>query len=271
MSRFRFDRELLYIGTYVRSTQLPWHYIPVWLSITTPPLYLLLFVAGAATTGWQFITSGRSLWKDEAELQDLIFLGMFVAPVAAVILLQSVLYDGWRQLYFIYPAFLLVCLRGWLTLWNGPMAARFGRQALVVVTAISLMATGAWMWRVHPMQNVYFNVLAGTNLKARFELDYWGLGTRRALEHLLANDSRDSIFVRSAGWMPIAGSIMLLTPQDRRRLRVAESEQHSDYVLLNNYPAPYDTGSREYRDHYELFHEIKIDDEVIFSILKRKS
>src|SRR5258708_19757087 len=98
MSRFRFDHDILYMGAFVRSTKLPWHYIPVWVSITTPPLYLLLFAAGTAATGRQFIASGRGLWKNEAELQDLVFLGMVMVPVAALTLLRPVpLHGRWHS------------------------------------------------------------------------------------------------------------------------------------------------------------------------------
>jgi len=269
MSRFRFDHDILYMGAFVRSTQLPWHYIPVWVSITTPPLYLLLFVVGTAATVWQFIMSGRGLWKDEAELQDLVFLGMFVVPVSAVILLHSVLYDGWRQLYFIYPAFLLVALKGWHTLWSGAIAARVRRPALVVVTAISFAATAAWMWRTHPLQNVYFNVLAGTNLKASYELDYWGLSTRGALEYVLAHDPSESINVREANYMALKANFMLLTPQDRRRLRVTTDENIPHYAFTNNHRR--DTSNVKLQEHYDLFYEVKVDDKVILSVFRRKA
>lgn len=269
MSRFRFDYEILYMGAFVRATALPWHYIPVWVSITTPPLYLLLFVAGTAVTGWQVITSGRGLWKNEAELQDLVFLGMVVMPVAAVILLGSVLYDGWRQLYFIYPAFMLVALRGWYALWSGAIAARVRRPALIAVTAISFAATAAWMWRAHPLQNVYFNVLAGTNLKARYELDYWGLSTRGALEYVLAHDTNGSIEVAEANYLSLAGNIWLLRSRDRRRLRVTEAENIPHYVLTNNYSFVRDIRNGKQREHYDLFYEVKVDGEVILSVFKR--
>jgi len=43
----------------------------------------------------------------------------------------------------------------------------------------------------HSLQNIYFNRLAGSNLteiRRRFEMDYWGLSQRKALERLLEID-----------------------------------------------------------------------------------
>ena len=268
MSRFRFDYEILYWGDFVRATKLPWHYVPVWIAITTPPFTLLLFAVGAAATGRRLVACGRGLWKDDAELQDLVFLGLFVAPVVAVILLQSVLYDGWRQLYFVYPAFLMVALRGWHALWGGAGAAGMRRPALVAVTAICFASTAAWMWRAHPLQNVYFNVVAGTDLKSRFELDYWGLATRGALEHVLAHHARPAIDVGETNYVSLAGSIWLAEPRDRRRLHATEAENLPHYLLTNNYSFARDI--RKYLEHYDLFHDVKVDEEVILSVYKRK-
>lgn len=271
MSKFRFDYEVLYLGDYVRATQLPWHYLPVWISITTPPLYLLLFMAGAAAIGRRFIASGHRLWRSESELQDLVFLGIFLVPVVVAVGLHSVLYDGWRQLYFIYPAFLLVALRGWHALWSSTVAARILRPALAAATAISFVATAGWMWRVHPLQNVYFNVLAGTNLQARFEMDYWGLSTRQGLEKVLANDARASILVGETNRLALPGSIWLLRPQDRQRLRVRSDPTIPDYTFTNHHRFLHDPGNAAYMQHFELFHEVRVQDEVVLSIFKRKA
>jgi hypothetical protein len=43
---------------------------------------------------------------------DLIILGLFIIPIVTVITLDSELYDGWRQLYFIYTAIILIAVRG---------------------------------------------------------------------------------------------------------------------------------------------------------------
>ena len=271
MSRFvRWDDEVLFMGALVRSIALPWYYAPVWISITTPPLHLVLFAVGAAAILWRFAGSGLRLWKNDGELQDLVFLGLFVAPIAAVIVLHSVMYNGWRQLYFVYPAFLLVALRGWQALWSGLPAGPVGRPVLAAVTVMSLVVTAAWMWRAHPLQNVYFNVLAGTDVRMSYELDYWGLSTRRALEHVLAHDPGERIDVREANSTPLEPSFMILKPQERRRLRVTVDESLPHYAFVNGNRFEPDIRARLPAERYDLFQEIKVDDEVIVSIFKRK-
>jgi hypothetical protein len=114
MSRFRWKERVLYQGALVAASDLPWHYVPVWIAISTPIPYLVLFVAGTMAILAQLVRRRWRLRQNETELQDLLFLSLAMVPVASVIVLNSVLYDGWRQLYFIYPAFVLVSLRGWV-------------------------------------------------------------------------------------------------------------------------------------------------------------
>jgi Dolichyl-phosphate-mannose-protein mannosyltransferase len=60
MSTFRWNHEVLYMGSFVHA-RLPWHYIPVWISITTPLLYLALFLVGVFNTLRQIASRGTSL------------------------------------------------------------------------------------------------------------------------------------------------------------------------------------------------------------------
>jgi Dolichyl-phosphate-mannose-protein mannosyltransferase len=270
MAKFRYPGDTLYMGANVLGTELPWHYIPVWISITTPPLYLALFVVGAAAILWRLASRGPSLWQGEEELQDLFFLGLVVVPVLAVIALQSVLYGGWRHLYFIYPAFLLVAVRGWLWLWDAASASRLARGALALVTALSLVHTAILMGRAHPLQNVYFNVLAGGNLKARYDLDYWGLANRMALEYILRHDPSATIVVRADSEMPLQTTVDMLTPAERQRLKVADDGEPARYVL-NNYHGFKEPDLSRYQGGYDLFYEIIIDGEVILSVFKRRA
>jgi hypothetical protein len=270
MAKFRYAGDTLYMGSHVPGSELPWHYIPVWISITTPPLYLALFVTGAAAILWRLGSRGLSLWRGDDELQDLFFLGLVVLPILAVIALQSVLYGGWRHLYFIYPAFLLVAVRGWLWLWDAASASRVLRGALALVTALSLVHTAVWMGRAHPLQNVYFNALAGSNLKAHYDLDYWGIANRMALEYVLRHDPGATIVVRADSETPLQNTIDMLTPAERQRLKVADGGEPARYVL-NNYYGFKEPDLSRYQGGYDLFYEIVVDGEVILSVFKRRA
>jgi hypothetical protein len=269
MSKYPWDSDVLYMGRLVPSTDLPWHYVPVWISITTPVLYLALFVVGAFNTIRHIVSRRISLWNGDKELQDVIFLVLFAAPIAAVILMHSVLYDGWRHLYFIYPAFLLVAMEGWVSLWGKSLVWTIRKSVLAATTAISLAYTGVWMWKAHPFQNVYFNTFAGTDLRTRYELDYWGLANRKALEYILRNDDSEVITVRADSFTPLSTSFKMIDTQEKRRLRYSKYLNLSQYVLTN-YRLVTDPDDAKYATNYDLFYQIRVDDEVILSVFRRK-
>ncbi|MBE7414586.1 MAG: glycosyltransferase family 39 protein [Deltaproteobacteria bacterium] len=273
MSKFRWKNDVLYMGSFIPASEVPWHYIPTWISITTPVLYLLLFLIGSAAVlkGMLSNLAARRfrLWTSEAELQDVMFLGLFAAPVAAVIALNSTLYDGWRQLYFIYPAFLLLAVRGWVSLWGFRSPGNMNKALLLVITAATIFFTAAWMWKAHPLQNVYFNFFAGKDIKDRYEMDYWGLGNRKALEYILENDKSPVVNVRADSATPLKLSIYMLEPDKRVRIRETD-EMTAPYYVLNNYRLFKEPLESKYGKEYDLFYELKVGGEAVLSVFKWK-
>ncbi|MBU3624587.1 hypothetical protein, partial [Polynucleobacter sp. AP-Latsch-80-C2] len=195
MARFRHAPDMVFMGDIVNASRLPWYYIPVWIGVTTPILYLILFLVGASTTVNTLIrniwSKTKTLWANDAQLQDLLFLGLFFAPLLAVIMLHSILYNGWRQMYFIYPAFLLVSIRGLISLWALTNTKQMARRILLVLVIGSMGFTSYWMVRWHPYQYLYFNVLAGPFAK-RFDVDYWAVAYRPVLAKIVGQDPKAS-------------------------------------------------------------------------------
>ena len=92
----------LFQGEPISWPEIPPHYIPVWIAITTPPVTLLLSLAGAASVL-------RSLWdrpRHALRNTDLRFALLLVAcaasTVLAIVVLGSNIYNGWRHVYFLY-------------------------------------------------------------------------------------------------------------------------------------------------------------------------
>ncbi len=191
MSKYHLDCDMVYLGSHISSLHLPWHYIPVWIAVTTPPLYLVLFVVGAEAVFSKFFK--RPLHFLTAHQTELTFLFLFFAPILAIILLQSVIYDAWRHVFFLNVLIVLIATSGIQFL-----VENYKKYQILLFCALFLSSgtTTFSMIRLHPFENVYFNFLAGENLSAvqkRFELDYWGLSSRSALEYVVANDHSDTI------------------------------------------------------------------------------
>jgi hypothetical protein len=237
MAKFDWTGPCLYFGEMVTATQLPWHYIPVWIAITTPLAYLALVVGGLAGLLVRLARTPLT-WLREQPL-DAAMLLAWSLPLGAVIVLHSTLYDGWRHLFFIYPPllyFAVLCFAGlldaartwrpWLRL--APLAAMAAVLACAAETAF-------FMVRNHPHQNVYFNRLAGRNLqeiKPRFEVDYWGLSCRRGLEYIVTHDDAPDIPICWTSH-PVLWNAMLLPPEQRQRLRWVPQAKGARYFVTH--------------------------------------
>ena len=231
MSNFPWNGDVVYLGKIYLAAALPWHYIPVWIFVSTPVMYCVLFCGGIMFTAFRLLKAPIKLYRDERE--TLIFMGWFFVPVTAVVLLDSTVYDGWRHLYFIYPAFVLLSVKGLYLALEYLEEKNFaiGKRILNVIILISLGYVIVAMILMHPYQNVYFNFLAG-NPEKKFERDYWGLSYRQGLEYILNADTSDKImYTGSNADVPLNERI--LPKNDRDRLVFTNYFQFADYYLDN--------------------------------------
>jgi hypothetical protein len=268
MSSYPWGGAVLYLGKYIIGTDIQWHYIPVWISITTPFLYLICFLAGCFYVIRQIINSSRRTYIENRD--NAIFILSLFIPLSSVIIFKSVLYDSWRQMFFIYPAFLFISILGLNSLWKTlkkNLKERLSvilRVVLTFLIIISLVNTLYFMIKYHPYQNIYFNQLAGRNMqivKSRFDLDYWGLSYRKALEYILENDSREEIKIYVEN-LPGFYNSYILPEKDKKRLIYVKKPEEADY-FLSNY--------RWHKDDYPYeneFYSIEIDGAKIMVVYK---
>lgn len=264
MQHFRWGGQVLYRGELITAPNLPWHYAPKWIGITTPLLQLGLSLLGIGLVGWQLLRRGGRLYAPGTrEWQDILFAGLSLGPVLAVIVLHSVLYDGWRQLYFVYPSLLLLALRALHTLVGWLRPRPYWQQGLAASLLVAgLLEPAAALVQLHPLESLYFNVLAGPNAASRYEQDYWGISFLQGLRWVAAHDARPVVRVCTDPLMapPLGTNYFLLTPAQRARIQVVEKPEQADYYLAN-----YRWHPQEY-DFPHKVQEIKVDNRRVLSI-----
>jgi hypothetical protein len=236
MQHFGWDGLVLYRGEWIPAQQVPWHYAFTWIGLTTPLLYLALFFVGIVALAWS--VGIRPLRFASERPADAVFALALILPLAAVVVLHSTLYDGWRHLYFVYAPLLYVAVSGYVSLasavrWLGESFPL--RLALPAVAAASLFGSALYIVRTHPYQNVYFNRLAGPDLSAvhgRYDLDYWGLSCREGLKQLLERDPSPKIRV-FAETPNFVQSAPLLPQAQRQRLEFVRDPAKADYYATH--------------------------------------
>lgn len=155
-------------------------------------------------------------------------------------MLHSTVYNAWRQMFFVYPAFLLISMTGlhFLLHWIENISQSwFKKTSYLVLTGFILWGTfdtAAFMIRNHPNQNMFFNCFVGgtKGAKGQFEMDYWGTTYKQALEFILNHDSGKIIpvYVNNSSGKVTA---MILRPHERKRIRYTKTKDEAKYFVSN--------------------------------------
>jgi len=208
-----------YMGEMI-TREVPWHYIPVWMGITIPLLYIVMFLIGFFT----IIYIG--LKKRVANFYDLFFFVMFTCILLGFILLGINMYEGWRHVYMIFLPFLYVAVYGLYKVYKlFEKARKITKGGFIGVVSAYMLYLLIWIVVNHPYQYVYFNIIGRQFAERNFTLDYWYVSATDLAKHAL-NDS-DEPFVRIAGGHRF---MYLLTEEEYDRVVFTEANVADFYL-----------------------------------------
>lgn len=204
---------VLLFGKKYYPDQRPWYYLPVWITITTPLLYLLLS-----------LTSLIKILKDK-----LVFL-MVTSIVFTMLLyfsIHPVVYDGMRHFLFLLPQIIVLATVGVRVLIN-----KFKKQKLILYIFIfaQLFFIAFHYITFHPYEYVFFNSLLDgvKGAQHKFELEYWGAGDKEALMWLkkhVVDKTKKKIKVRTCSK---SHSLHYYLPE---AIDVNQNPEQADYVV----------------------------------------
>jgi hypothetical protein len=233
MAKFRWLNWVLYRDHYYPSSDLPWHYLPIWILITTPPIYIALILVGQIKCAFFVSTNKVKDILSTGNVSIFIMTVICVAPISAAIILKSTVYDAWRQFYFIYPALLFFAALGTNLIFSWIRKIKLLKFCFILLLCFSQVSIIYWMVNAHPFQNVYFNSFAGPNWDQRYEVDYWGLSNGRGVEFILSDTTSDRIKIYGLGITSIPQAFSLLPAHQQQRLEVTTDINTANYVLTN--------------------------------------
>jgi hypothetical protein len=234
MSQYGWGGKVLFQGQFYAGPEIPGVYIPVWIGISTPLLYLLLSITGVLSLlprAWHHLRQGSiGIWATAADRKDWANVGLVLAPVLAIIVLESVVYDGWRHLFFVYPSLLYLAVLGTKVVWEWALKRTWWRRGFIAGLSLQGAYLLIWMVMNHPHQNVFFNALVWGNQLGQYDLDYWGNSYKQGFEALAILDDAPVIKVTCQSY-PATLNYEYLHPELRARFELTDDPAQADYFL----------------------------------------
>jgi hypothetical protein len=187
-SRYPWNGAVLYKGALIPATQLPPDYVFVWLIIGSSLTCVALAALGSGVIGVS--------WAREREIDPRLAMTAlaFVIPLAALVGLRAVVYDGLRHFLFLIPPLILLGAYGLARLVTllaraERPALRFAAAGLVALTVVSYAFDGRDMLALSPFEYTYFSPLIGgiRGANGYFDLEYWATCDKQAAEWLADN------------------------------------------------------------------------------------
>jgi len=231
MSKFRYVGTLLFDGEIISAAEVGWNYIPIWFSITTPLSYLCIGTLGLICFSLKIIRNPKRYLLDVRKRNLLSYFTVFIGSILIVILLKSVLYDGWRQMYFIYPAFILITIS-----FIHQIKSAIIKQGILIIMAGTFIFELGFIALNTTQSSVYFNSILshkqGDYLSKNYEMDYWGNTYKKTLEILAKKVEEDTIDIYITN-PPGKMNVMFLREEDRGRFKIKEKGEAT--FLITNY------------------------------------
>ena len=229
MSKFRWDSIMLYQGEVISSLEIPKTYLPVWHIITTPVFFLMAEFLGLVLFIKLIISDKSKFLKENLKIQLIFQLFVITLPLFAVVVLESVVYDGWRQFYFIYPSLVMFGV-----LFINYLSVKYKQQARTVLVLIFVPSL-LHIITYHPFQQTFFNetfLFKYRNFAtSNYEMDYWGTAYGSAIKTILKKDDRESIKV-SSDLDPGYLNYLFLEDKYKKRVKWVKIKD-ADYVITN--------------------------------------
>ncbi len=271
MTKFSISLRQLFEGSIIWSDQIPWYYVPKYMSITIPIFILLGFVL--------FFVFFNKIRKTVNWLWLYIILFAFIFPIFWVIYQGSNLYGGWRHFNFTYIFLIIASVLGYEALYKTIQHkyVKYLPYALMLVLAIHPIKH---IIKNHPYEYIYYNELQGgvEGAYGHFEMDYYYHSVKEATQALIDKvdfskyDSTNLLLVSSN--FSASVRYYLRDYEDRvkvKYMRYYERGNHDwDYaIIINSYIDPYQLLHNKWPPENSIY-TVTVNEKPICTVLERR-
>lgn len=285
----RWDNDILYNGLLYKNSvnPLPKTYLLKMIGITTPVAILGLLACGCVSLCIRvFLTAMNRFRKDKSgkkavlgkkDWYILFITFLWVFPLVYAVISGTRVYNGWRHFYFIYGAMVVSAAYGaeevYRLLVRGADACRVKRCCYAVAAATAVFYAVGLVWN-YPYHFAYYNILAGSAVEDRYELDYWNVAALHVLRQIVVPaDMHRAVTVGSCDNWSAVGVRKNISVLEGDELLYLADWKEADYIMLNpTYTAIYPSEDADFvRTHYEKVYEAVSYGNVIMELYRKAS
>ncbi len=275
------DFEILYLGNYLSPENLPWHYFFIWFLSTTPIIFVFIILFGIFIFLKQYfnfflkITFDKNLklWKTSDQMTSLFIFLCFFIPIFLVITLNSTLYNGWRHLFFVYPFLIYLAIYG-LNVISGIFNNNF-KNFFITLVVIQIISNVFFIFKTHPVQNIYFNFVSKPYIKNNLPVDYWGLGNKKTIDFLLSQ--RINFSVANSSFTPLNNLKYSLKPDFSYSKNITflgtqeKNKNTSDFIFTNYYYNKNPKNMEKFKipENYKSYYKLIIDGIIVNEVFAK--
>jgi hypothetical protein len=277
-SQYELKIQMLFNGNYIFSNFLPLSYLPTWILITTPISILILFFIGYTNLMRRSLmriinikqdSIYKDFWRSKKEKKDFFIIFNFTIIFFYIILSNTVLYTGWRHLYFLHVFIIYIsCFAIYL------VDLKIKKKFISFLVLTILILTNFYqIFKFHPYQNAYFNMTIINSKKKDFEVDYWGLAGVKFLNEILSIEKDNKLIkIGVASYIPLERSLKMLKGDKAKRLEIVGQDYKSaDYIFNNNMSEVNKNKNRKYNIpiNFKKINEFSINGFIIYELYKK--
>ena len=236
---------VFYLGEYQLIRYLPWHYPYLYFFATTPILVSFLSFFGLVHISLRFIKrvlninevkKNNDIWKSENEKIFLFLFFVLFVPLFFIFVFDSIVYNGWRHLYFLYPTVVLIFIYAIKKISFSMRKVRF-IKIINLIFIVVIINNFYNLVKFHPFQNVYFNLIFEKHANNLFEIDYWGVANKYSLENIIKkNPQETNITIGVASLADLWQSQKMLPRNLAKKITITgQTFDKSKFIFTNNF------------------------------------
>ena len=244
-SKYAWGLKVFYLGEFYLDKYLPWHYQYLYFFATTSLVLSAVILCGAIIIILRFLNRllkventclSNDIWKSNKERTLLLILFAIFIPLFLIYLFDSIIYNGWRHLFFIFPCLIIIGVY-----FVEFLMIRFRNSNFIKVLPtilILIVINNIYnLVNLHPFQYVYFNKIFEDKANNLFEIDYWGVANKQALKDIIVNNpDKEKIVIGVASFANLNLSKKMLSQDLKKRIIISGQEfDNADFIFKNYY------------------------------------